>query len=78
MTLKELVTQQLDSLSDSELTQVAEFVQFLKFRSRSLRHPIPDEAQLAALYRESADEDRALAEEGIDEYADALSKEDNS
>jgi hypothetical protein len=35
-----------------------------------------DEAQLAALYSEFADEDRMLAEEGISDYAKGLAKED--
>jgi hypothetical protein len=38
--------------------------------------PRHDEAQLAALYAEFANEDRELAEEGMADYADGLWKED--
>ena len=76
MSIKEQVTQELDSLSETELEKVAEYVAFLKFSIR--RRPMPsfDETQLAALYAEFADEDRELAEEGVSDYADGLTKED--
>jgi hypothetical protein len=35
-----------------------------------------DETQLASLYAEFADEDSALAEEGMSDYAEALRQED--
>jgi hypothetical protein len=35
-----------------------------------------DENQIAALYGEFAEDDRQLAEEGIDEYAELLKQED--
>ena len=35
-----------------------------------------DKTQLAALYAEFADEDRAIAEEGIAEYVESLAEED--
>jgi hypothetical protein len=38
--------------------------------------PSTDETKLAALYAEFADEDRKLAEEGMDEYTAGLLKED--
>ena len=46
MSLKELVTQKLNSLSEAELQQVAEFVAFLKFRARLGATPALDETQL--------------------------------
>ena len=69
MSLKEEVTHEIDSLSETELQQVAEYVVFLKFRARVNRMPLLDETQLAALYGEFADEDRKLAEEGMPDYA---------
>jgi putative addiction module CopG family antidote len=42
--------------------------------SKALR--VADTAQLAALYSEFAVEDRALAEEGMEEYRDRLLLED--
>jgi hypothetical protein len=73
--LKELITQELENLNEEQLRQVADFLSFLKFRSRSRQWKI-DESQMAALYSEFAEEDRILAEEGLDEYAELLREED--
>jgi hypothetical protein len=75
MTLREQVARDLGSLSDTDLEQVAEYVSFLKFRSRRKKTNI-DEEQLAALYAEFADEDRELSESGLEDYAQSLSEED--
>ena len=74
--IKGQVIKELESLSETELAQVAEFLAFLKFRARLQTMPQLEEAQLATLYAEFAEEDRKLAEEGIAEYADGLFKED--
>ncbi len=76
MSLKEQVVQELDRLPEPELKQVADYLAFLKFRARRRRTVAPDEASLAALYAEFDEEDRRLAEEGMDEYALALADED--
>jgi hypothetical protein len=76
MTVKEYVTQALESLTDAELQEVAEYVAFLKFRARVALPPQLDEAQLARLYAEFADDDRRLAEEGMAEYQTGLLAED--
>lgn len=76
MSLKEQVLQELDRLPELELKQVADYLAFLKFRARRTSTTAPDEASLAALYAELAEEDRRLAEEGMDEYALALADED--
>ena len=76
MSTREHIVQELDQLSDAEIAQVAEFLSFLRFRSRLKTMPRHDEAQLAALYAEFANEDRELAEEGMVDYADGLWKED--
>jgi hypothetical protein len=73
--IKEFITKELESLNEEQLRQVADFLSFLKFRSRS-RHWTIDESQIAALYSEFAEEDRILAEEGLDEYAELLRQED--
>ena len=78
MSIKEQVAHELDTLSDVELEQVAEYVAFLKFRARVARMPALEETQLAALYSEFSDEDRKLAEEGVSDYAAGLAKEDIS
>ena len=76
MSIKAHVIQELTGLSDSDLEQVAEFLAFLKFRARLHVTPALDEAQVAALYAKFAEEDRALAEEGMTDYAAGLRKED--
>jgi hypothetical protein len=76
MTIKEQIAQQLDGLSEAELGQVAEYLAFLKFRSRVKSMPALDETKLAALYAEFADEDRELAEQGMSDYAESLAEED--
>jgi len=76
MSIKEQVVQELDTLNETELRQVAEYMAFLRFRTRISPMPELDETQLAALYTEFADEDRNLAEEGIADYAKELMKED--
>jgi hypothetical protein len=76
MSIKKQVVQELDSLSEAELKQVAEYVAFLRFRARLKPIPALDEAQLADLYAQFADEDRELAEEGMSDYARGLTKED--
>jgi len=76
MSLKEQVVQELNSLSETEIKQVAEYVAFLKFRTRITLAPTLDETELAALYAEFAEEDRELAEEGMSDYALGLIRED--
>jgi hypothetical protein len=76
MLLKDKVAQEIDSLSETELKQVAEYIAFLKFRARIKHMPTFDETQLSVLYAEFAEEDRELAEEGMSDYAEGLMKED--
>jgi hypothetical protein len=78
MTIKERIVRELRGLSEANLKQVAEYVAFLKFRERAKEIAIPDEAQLAALYAEFADEDRDLAEEELTDYTAGLAQEDKS
>jgi len=75
--IKEQVAQALHSLSEAELQQVAEYVAFLRFRARLAPLPVIDATQLATLYGEFADEDRALAEEGLEDYRVQLHGEDS-
>ena len=77
MTLKEYVQQSLGTMSDAELAEVAEYLAFLRFRSRSHAAPKFDMAQAASLYAEAAVEDRSLAEEGMGDYAAGLIAEDS-
>jgi hypothetical protein len=75
MSIKEQVVEELRTLTEAELKEVAEYLAFLKFRAR---HPAPmvNESQLAALYAEFADEDRLLAEDEMADYIEGLVEED--
>ncbi len=76
MSIKEQVVQQLESLTEAEIRKVAEYMAFLRFRTRIRPMPVFNEEHLAALYAEFADEDRELAEEGMSDYAEGLTRED--
>ncbi len=71
----ETLKQDLDQLTTEQLQQVADFIAFLKFRNKH-RHVVLDPARLALLSTEFAEEDRALAETGMGEYAVMLAQED--
>lgn len=76
MSIKEQLVRQLDTLSDVELGQVAEYVAALKFGARAKTSIDFDEARLAALYAEFAEEDRQLAEEGMEDFVNGLAREE--
>jgi len=72
----EALKQELDLLTDNQLQQVADFIAFLKFRNQRRHRVIVDSMQLANLFTEFADEDRAFAEAGMNDYAVMLHEED--
>ena len=76
MSIKTHVLQTLDDLNEADLARVAEFLDFLKFRNRFHVASIPNEVQVAEMYAEFAEEDRALAEEGMPDYIAGLGQED--
>ncbi|HEY9865372.1 MAG TPA: hypothetical protein V6D21_14455 [Candidatus Obscuribacterales bacterium] len=70
----EALKQDIDFLTDEQLRAVAEFIAFLRFRDQ--RHRIAlDPNQLVSLATEFAEEDRILAEAGMDDYAAMLIQE---
>ena len=71
----ESLKQDIEKLTDEQLQQVADFIAFLQFQEKRKRI-ILDPVLLAPLATEFADEDRALAESGIGDYADMLAQED--
>ena len=75
MNTKEQINQQFNQLNEEQLNQVANFIAFLKFREKLIRLNLNTE-KLAQLYQEFAEEDRQLAEEGINEYPDLLTQEE--
>ena len=78
MTLKEQVKDDLERLDEGGLREVADFMAFLQFRSRRQSVSDWDEAKIAALYAEFAEEDHALAEAGMADYAIGLVREDTA
>jgi hypothetical protein len=68
--------QDLDKLTHKQIQQVADFIAFLKFSDRRHHKVILDPTQMADLFAEFAEEDRALAEEGMSDYALMLQRED--
>jgi hypothetical protein len=72
----EALKQDLDRLSHNQLQQVADFIAFLKFRSQHHARIVINPTHLADLFTEFADEDRTLAEAGMNDYAVMLQQED--
>ncbi|MEX2141113.1 MAG: hypothetical protein WD894_17740 [Pirellulales bacterium] len=76
MTLREQVENELDGLTEMELRYVADYVAHLKGQGGPIPESMADEMMLRALYAESTDEDRSLAEAGMSDYSDGLAHED--
>jgi hypothetical protein len=74
--IKDQVIQELDELNKTELEQIVDYIAFIRFRARHKAISTLDEAKLASLYAEFADEDRELAEIGMSDYYEGLKKED--
>ena len=72
----EALKQDLNRLTHNQLQEVADFIAFLKFRNQHRHRVILDPIQLAELFTEFADEDRTLAEAGMNDYAVMLHQED--
>ena len=76
MDIKERVSQELETLSEAELQQVAEYLAFLRFRARKQLSLSLDLERIAVLYAEFGEEDHELAEEGMGDYTEGLRAED--
>ena len=76
MAVKGDLVKELDTLGEHQLREVAEYVAFLKFRSRFMAPQSVDKEELTKLYGKFAEEDRQLAEEGLRDYTNRLAKED--
>ncbi|MGI8544785.1 MAG: hypothetical protein ACR2MD_15090 [Aridibacter sp.] len=73
---REKVVTKISELNESQLRQVAEYVEFLQFREIPKSEQQVDDAELEKLYAEFADEDSKLAESDLDQYAENLTHED--
>ena len=74
---REKISSEITVLNDVQLRQVAEFLDYLKFKEKTKRPRQFDESQIAKLYQEfGEEEDRELAESGLAEYAEKLTFED--
>lgn len=76
LTIKGQVREEIETSDEVEIKALAEYLAFLRFRAQNKTHEA-DESQLAALYAEFAAEDRSLAEEGMEDYAEGVLKEDS-
>ncbi len=72
---KEKLQQEIEQFNDEQLQQIAEFIEFIKFRSRFHQKAVTLH-KFATLYQEFAQEDQQLAEEGMSDYIGQLQKED--
>lgn len=73
---KERVVTNLSDLTEPQLKQVADYLEFLKFRERRADASHFDAAEVEMLYAEFGDEDRELAEAGLPDYSLNLQHED--
>lgn len=76
MSLLESVREEIISLDENRLQLVADYLAFLRFQSRP-KIVMPSDETLAALYAEFGEEDRIMAEEGMEDYARGLAIEDS-
>jgi hypothetical protein len=72
MTVREYVSQTVQSLDETELAEVADYLAYLRFRARSHAIPAIDAKRISALYAEAEEEDRRLAELGMVNYAEGI------
>ena len=75
ITTKETLKQDIDSLNDQQLKQIADFIAFLKFQSKFSQATL-DVSQFASLYQQFAQEDQELAEMDMNGYTQSLENED--
>ena len=80
MITREKIVEEIESLSEAELEQVARYLALVKCCSHSITGSSAqfDETYLAALYAECAETDRELAEAGLSDYASGLAQEDTA
>ena len=76
MIAKDYINDALETFTEKQLAEVAQYVAFVRFRARSQPPLSFDEARVASLYAEFAADDRSLSEEGMGEYARGLRAED--
>ena len=72
---RESIKQEIDRFNDTQLEQIAEFIEFIKFRNQ-FQSKIMDVNQFASLYQKFAQDDRELAELGIADYVELLQREE--
>ncbi len=76
METKKKIEQMIEGLDEVKLQQVAEYISFLKFRSRFGNKSVQNDNEWSRLYAEFADTDRLEAEEGMEAYNRILAEED--
>jgi hypothetical protein len=76
LTIKEQILKELEDLNEGELQKVNHFITSLKINAKFWQTKQKDLTKIAELYQEFAEEDRLLAETGMVEYQELLTKED--
>lgn len=74
---REKISSDITKLNDFQLRQVAEFLDYLKFKEKSKHQRQFDESEIAKLYQEFGTEDCELAESDLSDYAKNLNREDS-
>ncbi len=74
-TVREHIVSEIGKFDEKQLYEIEEYVVFLKFRSRFMS-PSFNKEHISQLYGEFAEEDSNLAEEGIADYTNSLTGED--
>lgn len=73
MTLQQTIARDLATLDEAELGQVAQYLSLLKIRAQARQQsPQTSPQEWEALYRDAAEDDRALAEAGMSDDAQIL------
>ena len=73
MTLQQTIVRDLATLDEAELDQVAQYLSLLMVRAQAKQQsPQSSPHEWETLYRDAAEDDRALAEAGMSDYARIL------
>lgn len=72
---KKLLKEELETLNNEQLEQVAQYIPFLKFRARFYQWPAFQEEH-GHLYQQFAAKDQQLVEKGMEDFTEMLKKED--
>jgi hypothetical protein len=76
MKIKKQILKELEELNEGQLQKVNHFIACLKISGKLPENRLNNLVKIAELYQEFGEEDRLLAETGMAEYQELLTKED--